>query len=132
MSVIDSGNVGFQTQRSHYGPFKSSGGSFYMVCTDVTAGFRYPRVYSASDPTSTWTREDSTNEPALDAYSGFHHVFQDGDDLHMVYGVSTNNVHYSLFDMSTDTLIDGVSTRPGGGSALITSCFHQPAPCKAR
>ena len=95
--LAEPGNYG------HHPPYKSSGGNFYCIARDTSIGpGDEARVFKATDPTSSWTEQDSANRPnpGVSIIDGVGAV-QDGDVIHMlVYGDSA--VYYYTFNMATD------------------------------
>jgi hypothetical protein len=83
----------------HTPPFKSSGGNFYAVGIDATGTHR---VFKATDPTDSWTVQDtgaSSSDPATTMSA-----VQSGDILHMVWWEpAASRYVYVSFDMSDDT-----------------------------
>jgi hypothetical protein len=102
-------NLDYASHTHHsFGPFKSSGGNFYVIGfpADASPGNSEISAWKATDPTSSFTEQDTSNtpNPATAGLSGSHAV-QDGDKIHIVSGyfVSTSNsIYYMRFDMATD------------------------------
>ena len=93
----------FTRKNCFVGPFKSSGASFYVVAIDTTSN-KYA-VYKATDPTSSFSEQDSANRPtaAVGAHPGAWAV-QDGDILRMLTpDGNSRNTFYHDFSMATDT-----------------------------
>jgi hypothetical protein len=82
----------------HHPPYKSSGGAYYAV---VRADADELDVYKATDPTSSWTIQDSADGPVhAGTLLGFSTV-QDGDVIHMIAWSSAAYEYYT-FNMATD------------------------------
>lgn len=82
----------------HHPPFKSSGGDFYSV---VRTDADELDVYKATDPTDSWTIQDSGDGPVhAGTILGFATV-QDSDVIHMVVWSSDRHEYYT-FNMATD------------------------------
>ena len=85
-----------------HGPFKSSGGSFYAFAPNVDT----LRALRATDPTDSWTAQDTAGEPTIfgTIVGAMYNCVQDGDVIHIVStvpGVSPT-VDYHQFNMATD------------------------------
>ncbi len=88
--ITGSGNVG---------PFISSGGSVY-VFGHITNSLS---AYKATDPTSSFSEQDSGNRPSINLVSTID-VFQAGDIFKLVsYNTATGVTYYAKFDASSDT-----------------------------
>lgn len=84
--------------KGYHPPFKSSGGNFYSV---VRADADELDVYKASDPTDSWTVQDSGDGPVhAGTLLGFATV-QGGDLIHIIAWSSAAYEYYS-FNMATD------------------------------
>ena len=98
-------------QNSYHGPFKSSGGAFYTVLEAATGPAAFG-LYKATDPTSSFSEQDSSNRPGFAAGgTSFASIwlFQDGDDIHVIgmqTGTSNHAVLYARADMSSDAWVD--------------------------
>lgn len=103
--------VAFPTQNYYIGPFLS-GGNVYVVLLD-SSDLSLVEVHKATDPTDSFSEQDSGNKP--------DHIFniiglwaeQVGTDLHISQsghnGSTSHRVHYGIFHMATDlwdTLVD--------------------------
>src|SRR3990170_1386621 len=109
--IIEFGNEG--------GPFISSGGNVYVVVIEsaVAGGMM---VMKATDPTSSFSEQDSANAPDIGADSYYYWAHQEGDVIHLVtYGLTNPQVRYHTFSMATDTwgtvneTVEGVDDPPG-------------------
>ena len=98
-------NVALTSKNSYFGPFKSSNEDIYIVVVDSSDGALI-EVHKATDPTSSFTEQDSGNKPDLVNIVFSLWAFQDGDDLHITHQTFTPDVGYSAFHMATD-LWDG-------------------------
>ena len=104
-----------------YGPFRGYNGAIYTILIDDTVGNPIDiRAYKATDPTDSFSEQDSGNRPGINgngAVSIAHlDCKQQGDDIHVVVqsaNINQQDVYYMRFDMATDTwvAIDGVSDR---------------------
>ena len=91
----------FPLQNYFCGPFKSSGGNCYVVVLESTGGT--PEVFKATDPTSSFTAQDTANNPTAVPSSMW--AYQVGDVLHIVTqetSVLAADLHYHTFNMATD------------------------------
>jgi len=95
-------------QNYYIGPFLS-GGNFYTVLLDSTDE-SLVEVHKATDPTSSFSEQDSANKPNTTDDIRSMWVHQEGTDLHIVHGendgTTTARYGYSVFHMATD-LWDG-------------------------
>ena len=101
-------------------PFKSSAGNFYVIArTSDVVGID---AYKASDPTSSWTAQDTVNNPtAFTSYPLISSV-QKGDVLYIasinVNAVGDLSLKYHEFNMAADTwsiteeAVDGLADDP--------------------
>lgn len=119
---VSNTNVELALNFGFHGPFKSSGGAFYYVVCDATSS-SIIEVWKATDPTSSFTEQDSANKPDLGGSTPTLRsmgVWQDGDELHISTFItdsatSARSLFYHDFDMSTDTWgntgvdVDGVT-----------------------
>lgn len=85
-------------QNQYNGPFKSSGGAFYTVILEDTGNTL--EVFKATDPDSSFTAQDTGNNPTGTPISLW--VYQDGDTLDIVGQETGGDVEYHTFDMSSD------------------------------
>lgn len=97
--------VTYPRANSFLGPYKSSGGNFYFVAFDTTSS--KVAVYKATDPTSSFTEQDSANRPATLGLSTLANTFltivQDSDILRMAQSDGDFDAFYHDFNMGTDT-----------------------------
>lgn len=104
--------VVFPNHNYYVGPFLS-GGAFYTVLLDSTDE-SLVEVHKATDPTSSFTEQDSGNKPNTTDDIKTMWVHQEGTDLHIVHGefdgTDTARYGYSIFHMATDlwhaTIVD--------------------------
>lgn len=96
-TTIDGTNVLLTTTPPLYaGPFISSAGNVYVVVFGSGGGV--PRVYKATDPTSSFAEQNSAGRPTGDVRNALW-VLQDSDTLRIYQSISL----YHDFSMSTDT-----------------------------
>jgi len=84
-------------------PFKSSSGNFYAIANTTTTTID---VYKATDPTVSWTAQDTSNNPLGDGFVDFDIItaVQDGDLIHIATDDDVFGGYlYHKFDMSSDT-----------------------------
>ncbi len=92
-----------QNRNGRMGPFKSSGGNFYMVFADSTSGDNLD-IFKATDPTSSWSQQAT-----LDVNPGTTDIIhvavhQEGDNLHIITIVdNAGGLRYHVFSMSSDS-----------------------------
>ncbi len=102
-------------QNSYHGPFKSSGGAFYTILHGDGAPISDAALtaFKATDPTSSFTEQDTANRPnfAVNIYS--FNIYQDGGTLHVLGQNSVDDVYYARFNMATDAWVD---LDPGAGT----------------
>ncbi len=104
--------VQFPNQNYYCGPFLS-GGNVYFVLLDATDA-SLVEVHKATDPTDSFTEQDSGNKPNTTDDIKSMWVHQEGTYLHVVHGefdgTDTARYGYSVFHMATDlwdgTLVD--------------------------
>ena len=105
---------GVSNQNSYFGPFKSStGGSFYTILGVTGAGSGDVGVFKATDPTSSFSEQDTGNRPNFPNTTPIKSiwVFQVGDNLHVCGQGGNSDVFYSRFltddgSGSEDTWVD--------------------------
>ncbi len=102
----------------HKPPFKSAAGAFYVIA--LASADSGPGVYKATDPADAWVEQDTANNPSVSITTSVFSVVQEGDLLHMAYGVTT--LTYSQFDMSSDTW----QNVPTGKTQTIDSLTNAP------
>lgn len=97
-------------------PFISSGGNVYVVVVD-SADNSIIEVHKATDPTSSFTEQNSAGKPDLTNVASCLAVFPVGDVLHIASQESTTGrVGYHTFNMATDLwaiVNETVTTSPG-------------------
>ena len=99
-------------QNSYHGPFKSSGGSFYTILpyNEGSSGFHGVSAWKATDPTSSFTQQDSADRPAFGTSTediASLWVHQSGDLLNIVgQNNATNEVWFAQFNMAADAWVD--------------------------
>jgi|GEM_PF-5546668 len=114
-------------QNSYHGPFKSSESAFYTILMDSIVKSSV-EAHKATDPTISFTEQDSVNRPAFGSTVLSINAYQDGDKLHIAGQGTNDNVMYGRFDMSGDTwdAIDGASDRDilidGAPDGLADAC----------
>ncbi len=119
------------------GPFKSSGGAYYAVVLESTGST--PEVFKATDPTSSFTAQDTSNNPTQTPLSMW--AYQDGDIIHIVAaGSSAPEIRYHRFSMTSDTWVTTGQTiedlgknAPGSTILAVSACtrgaFGDPVVC---
>lgn len=117
--------VQFPDQNYYCGPFLS-GGNFYVVLLDSTDA-SIVEVYKATDPTSSFSEQDSANKPNATNNVKSLWVDQDGTDLYISHQeASTQRVGYSIFHMATDlwdgTVVDEAIITPTGVTDVAVGC----------
>jgi len=119
----------FVDNRQFGGAFQI-GGKTYVVIGDITTvsdadSFIY--VYGASDPTSSFTLEDSTQRDVGDAVQSFWAVEHNSDIYIYVMCQDTDGLMYAIFDPGTDafttelTQIDGVVDDASGFNLFVSA-----------
>lgn len=108
-------SVEIPDQNNYCAPFLS-GGAVYVVLLD-SADNSILEVHKATDPTSSFTEQDSANKPDLTNNALSVWVYQDGTDLHVGHQeFPTGRVAYSVFHMATDlwdgTILDELIEAP--------------------
>jgi len=89
----------------HAPPFKSSAGNFYAVLF-VDGATEDIEVFKATDPTDSWTAQDSANGPSESSGQKYHNIaaVQDGDLIHIAsFTIAIDTYKYHSFNMATDT-----------------------------
>ena len=100
--------VFFGDKNINIGPFISSGGNVYVVIQITSSSVA---VFKATDPTSSFSEQDSGNRPNNGTADVLCDVTQEGDTLHIItYQGVANPVRYSQFSMSSDTWVRGAVT----------------------
>ena len=84
--------------RGHHPPVKSSGGAFYTV---VRADADELDVYKATDPTDSWTVQDSGDGPVHAGTLLGYATTVDDNIIHIIAWISDRHEYYT-FDMDTD------------------------------
>jgi len=90
--------TGITRSTGHNPPVKSSAGNFYIV-ERASAGDL--AVFKATDPTVSWTQQDSADRPSGPTIFIISSV-QDGDILHIATSVGSSGYEYHTFNMATD------------------------------
>jgi len=97
--------VTFPSQTYYLGPFKS-GGAFYIVFVE-SADISVINVYKATDPTDSFSIQDTANDPDVTSTIRSMAVVKDGTDLHISTWAGTGpEIRRHVFHMATD-LWDG-------------------------
>lgn len=99
----------FPPQNSYLGPFKSSEGAFYVVIIDSSSETSI-LVYKATDPTSSFSEQDSSNHQSFSNTIESVWVDQEGDVLHIssqldlqTFVGQDGRVSHGVFDMASDS-----------------------------
>lgn len=97
ITVLTSGDTWKQPQG---GPFKQSGSFSNVVTVGVGTDNRlYP--YSASDPSSSWTRSSNSSTAESAGIASIHTPgLIGGDDIPVAYQLTDGNLNYSKYDVS--------------------------------
>ena len=94
--------VAFPANHWNVGPFKSSGGNYYIVFLD-SGDLSIVEMWKATDPTSAFSEVDSADKPDLTNVAGSMWALQISDVLHIAtQETTTGRVGYHTFDMATD------------------------------
>ena len=118
----------FPDQNYFCGPFKSSAGNFYVILLDSTDKSLI-EAWKATDPTSSFTEQDSVDKPNLVTVLNSVWVYQVSDVLHIISSSSgasgVDELSYHQFNMATDNwdlVTEIVEASLAGGSEVDISC----------
>jgi len=89
--------VNMANQNYFHGPFIDGNGNVYVPIPDTTEND--PSMFRATDPTDSFTEQDSAGKPAFDGLNSFW-VFQNGDTFHIVTYRLTTSIQYHTFTTS--------------------------------
>ena len=102
----------------HLGPYLY-GTAVYVAVRDSSG---YPTVHKATDPTSSFSEQDSSNNPTV-AAAAYMSAHFDGTYIHVMWVVSSTIVtHYARFNCSTDSWVDA-SNYGGTGSTYYRTIY---------
>ena len=101
-TTIKTGDLVTTHNRFRGGPFISSGGDVYVIiCVLVTSPADLDlKCYKATDPTSSFSLQDTSNEPQNTNNLSFACV-QEGDLIHVIY--PADDIEHMSFNMADDT-----------------------------
>ncbi len=92
-------------QNSYQGPYKSSGGNFYFI-GGLAADVSVVSAYKATDPTDSFTEQDTSNRPDSIFRNNSQSTFRKGDILYVGLQNNEEDVFHAQFDMANDIWVD--------------------------
>jgi len=126
--VINFGAAIAPSSAIHFPPFSSSSGNIYVICLNTGSNATEVRAQKATDPTSSFSEVDATNNPTVTGppYIRGLCTTQVSDVLHIAWSVNDTSggsiIYYSQFNMSSDTWVN----LSGGSRAIaVKSGFSQ-------